>query len=425
MGVAGECEPRLGLELERRFHEPPPIEVGVARRSGRQCARVGHFRKLAATSGALYFSLVTGGTPGPAPSERPRGTVLDSPGRLGFGADLERRGSDALIDDRPPKKPRRSRFGRLLLFAGLVALSIPAVAAAAQAISRQMESVRRLEAEIAGLDARYGQAAAAFDSARARLTTVRGRIQDNTDALKRARIELAKAQAQLAFRVSAIYRQPQPSGLEVLLRSASLSEAMSRIDLLDRVQRQDGELVQRISASQERIRAARVQLIEDQKVAKRESKEANVRLREVRSVRSARRGVLVSARRQLAVLIAAEVSRQADARRLAALRAAQGRVVQRTGAAPAVSAPAAPTGSGTGSDVGAALGKIALCESGGNPAAVSPSGLYRGKYQFDPQTWQSLGGTGDPAAAPEAEQDRIAGILYSQRGAASWPVCGR
>jgi peptidoglycan hydrolase CwlO-like protein len=325
--------------------------------------------------------------------------------------------------------PRRPRLGRLLIIAVLVGLSIPVVAAAAQAISRQMESVRRLEAEIAGLDARFGQAAAAYDSARARLTAVRGRIQDNTDALARARVELAKAQAQLAFRVSAIYRQPQPSGLEVLLRSGSLSEATARIDLLERVQRRDGELVESIAASQERIRAARAQLIEDQKVARQESKEANVRLGEVRSVRAARRGVLLSARRQLTVLIAAEVSRQANARRLAALRAAQGRVVQRTRGAPAppaVSAPAAPTGSGTGTDFGAALGRIALCESGGNPAAVSPSGLYRGKYQFDPQTWQRLGGSGgDPAAAPEAEQDRVAGILYSQRGAASWPVCGR
>lgn len=289
-----------------------------------------------------------------------------------------------------------------------------------------MESVRRLEAEIAGLDARYGQAAASYDAARARLTAVRGRIQANTDALARARVELAKARTQLAFRVSAIYRQPQPSGLEVLLRSASLSEAMSRIDLLDRVQRQDGELVQSIAASQERIRAARAQLIADQQAAKQESKEARVRLGEVRSVRATRRGVLLSARRQLTVLIAAEVNRQANARRLASLRAAQGRVARRTGApaaTPAISAPAAPTGTGT--DVSAALGKIALCESGGNPAAVSPSGLYRGKYQFDPQTWQNLGGSGDPAAAPEAEQDRIAGILYSQRGAASWPVCGR
>jgi peptidoglycan hydrolase CwlO-like protein len=317
-----------------------------------------------------------------------------------------------------------SRTGRLVILACLIGLSIPAVAAAVQAISRQMESVRRLEAEIAGLDARYSQAAGAYDGARTRLTAVRGRIGANTEALERARVEFAKAQAQLAFRVSAVYRQPQPSGLEVLLRSGSLSEAMSRIDLLDRLQRQDGDLVRTIAASRERIRTARAQLLEDQKVAKRESRETEVRLSEVRSVRAARRGVLLSARRQLSVLISAEVSRQANARRLAALRAAQGRVVRRTGSG-ATPAPTAPAGGGGGTDVSAALGRIALCESGGNPTAVSPSGLYRGKYQFDPQTWQNLGGSGLPDKAPEAEQDRIAGILYSQRGAASWPVCGR
>jgi peptidoglycan hydrolase CwlO-like protein len=348
-----------------------------------------------------------------------RGIVLDSLGVLMDWAPNTNPGSDALIDDRPPKNPRRSRIGWLVVLAGLVGLGVPTVVVAAQAISRQMESVRRLEAEIAGLDARYGQAAAAYDGARARLTTVRDRIQANTEALVRARVEFGKAQAQLAFRVSAVYRQPQPSGLELLLRSASLSEAMSRIDLLDRVQRQDGELVRTISASRERMRAARVQLIEDQKVAKQESQEARVRLSEVRSVRAARRGVLLSARRQLAVLITAEAKRQTDARRLAALRAAQGRVVQRTGGGPA------PATGGGGGDISAALGRIALCESGGNPTAVSPSGLYRGKYQFDPQTWQRLGGTGDPAQAPEAEQDRIAGILYGQGGPASWPVCGR
>jgi hypothetical protein len=35
-----------------------------------------------------------------------------------------------------------------------------------------------------------------------------------------------------------------------------------------------------------------------------------------------------------------------------------------------------------------------------------------------------MGGTGDPADAPEAEQDRIAAALLAQRGTAPWPVCG-
>jgi hypothetical protein len=76
--------------------------------------------------------------------------------------------------------------------------------------------------------------------------------------------------------------------------------------------------------------------------------------------------------------------------------------------------------SGTGGD----LSGVAQCESGGDPGAVSPDGQYRGKYQFDQQTWESVGGTGDPAAAPEAEQDQRARQLQAQRGSSPWPVCG-
>jgi resuscitation-promoting factor RpfB len=68
------------------------------------------------------------------------------------------------------------------------------------------------------------------------------------------------------------------------------------------------------------------------------------------------------------------------------------------------------------------LRAIALCESSGNPAATS--GPYGGLYQFDAQTWASVGGTGDPASASPAEQTKRAEILLSQRGTSAWPVCG-
>jgi hypothetical protein len=71
------------------------------------------------------------------------------------------------------------------------------------------------------------------------------------------------------------------------------------------------------------------------------------------------------------------------------------------------------------------LEAIAACESGGDPGAIGGGGLYRGKYQFDFQTWASVGGSGDPAAAPEAEQDMRAAMLYARAGATPWPVCGR
>jgi hypothetical protein len=72
-----------------------------------------------------------------------------------------------------------------------------------------------------------------------------------------------------------------------------------------------------------------------------------------------------------------------------------------------------------------ALQAIAQCESGGDPHAIGDGGAYRGKYQFDQGTWASVGGSGDPAAAPESEQDKRAAILYARSGASSWPVCGQ
>ncbi len=72
-----------------------------------------------------------------------------------------------------------------------------------------------------------------------------------------------------------------------------------------------------------------------------------------------------------------------------------------------------------------ALVRIAQCESGGNPRAVSRNGRYRGKYQFMRSTWKAWGGrTRDPARASEEHQDRVALKLYRARGSAPWPSCG-
>jgi Transglycosylase-like domain len=88
------------------------------------------------------------------------------------------------------------------------------------------------------------------------------------------------------------------------------------------------------------------------------------------------------------------------------------RALRRTGGAPDVPVPAV-------------LRSIAACESGGDPHAVGGGGAFRGKYQFDYGTWARVGGSGDPAAAPEAEQDRRAAMLYARADSSPWPVCGR
>ena len=80
----------------------------------------------------------------------------------------------------------------------------------------------------------------------------------------------------------------------------------------------------------------------------------------------------------------------------------------------------------------AQLARLAWCESGGNPRAVSPSGKYHGLYQFDQRTWNGAasavlpGYMGvRPSAAPPHVQDALARELFRARGRSPWPVCGR
>ncbi|MCH4985987.1 LysM peptidoglycan-binding domain-containing protein [Macrococcoides goetzii] len=82
----------------------------------------------------------------------------------------------------------------------------------------------------------------------------------------------------------------------------------------------------------------------------------------------------------------------------------------------AVQQTSAPAGN---SSVDAHLRLIMQRESGGNPRAVNAAGYY-GLFQFSPQTWAAVGGTGNPAQASEAEQWKRARILYTQHGAQHW-----
>ena len=86
----------------------------------------------------------------------------------------------------------------------------------------------------------------------------------------------------------------------------------------------------------------------------------------------------------------------------------------------ATAAPATASGAATPPHLEA----IAACESGGNYSANTGNGFY-GAYQFTQETWASVGGTGNPAAASPAEQDARAAQLYAQSGSSPWPVCGQ
>jgi Transglycosylase-like domain len=63
------------------------------------------------------------------------------------------------------------------------------------------------------------------------------------------------------------------------------------------------------------------------------------------------------------------------------------------------------------------------CESTGRWHIATGNGYY-GAYQFDLQTWGSVGGRGYPHQATPLEQSYRAVLLLHRRGTAPWPVCG-
>ncbi|MEW6581939.1 MAG: transglycosylase family protein [Actinomycetota bacterium] len=298
------------------------------------------------------------------------------------------------------------------------------------AIQAKRAQVRQLEVELYALDVRAQRAAAADVAARGRVRDVVTRLRAAEADLSRARRQFGVARRRLSDRVVAIYRQHRPSTVELLMGSRSITGAVESYRMLRRVGRQDADVVRDVRALRSRLGVLRRRLVVERGEARVAAREAAVRRDQLTSAVSAQRAVVGRAQRSLSVLIAAERERAAAAR-LAALQAARARLAAR--ARQPVSTPvSAPDGPVTERSVAAvsapseALQAIAQCESGGNPRALSPGGTYRGKYQFHPDTWRSLGGQGaDPAAASEAEQDRVAALLYARAGASPWPVCGR
>jgi resuscitation-promoting factor RpfB len=71
---------------------------------------------------------------------------------------------------------------------------------------------------------------------------------------------------------------------------------------------------------------------------------------------------------------------------------------------------------------GSVWGRLAACESGGNPATNTGNGYY-GAYQFSLSTWRSVGGSGLPSDASMAEQTARAQTLQARSGWGQWPAC--
>jgi len=328
----------------------------------------------------------------------------------------------------------------------------PATPGPSNGVALARQHVREVEQQLIDVQTAASQGANDYATASSQVAVLKDSIRVNEAQLALTKVELAAAQTALAKRIVGLYTNPPPSMMQVLVSSGSISSALDSYDLMQHIADEDNALVKGFMGDHHRLQVLDATLRKDQASAIANRNEAAQRLSQLRTLAGERSVLLASATASLshaeasAAQLAALRDEQAQAAAAARAQASASQVVSATPHSSGGASTAPSSGSGSGSDVStvgsqpssagssgsgsvsgglmAILMKIAQCESGGNPHAVSPGGQYRGMFQFTFATWAAVGGQGDPAQASAGEQIQRAAILYERSGPGQWPVCG-
>ncbi len=273
----------------------------------------------------------------------------------------------------------RRNVATLLIGATLLTgLATPAMLVGVPATVRANRAqVKKLQAQLDAIGSRVEVAAERYNGARWKLGVIRTRLKKNQRVLVQAIDDLHTSQRILGDRVDALYRRPEPSLVEVLVSSGSLTAAVDGIDAIERAGSQDAQVVGRMRVFRNRTIRVRLALTNDRAAANVEVTKAAAERQRVEAIMAERRQVLQNARADLRQAIADEAARQ----RAVALAAAS---AQRSAAASGYTPFKGPLPSGAGN---AAAVRIAMSFQGvpyvwggASPSGFDCSGLLSYAY---------------------------------------------
>jgi len=270
-------------------------------------------------------------------------------------------------------------FAAVLAFGSSVATTEPA------AIEAKRAELSRVRSQLDAFNTQVEVAAEAYNGARYQLGQVTARIDENGKLANQNEKDLVSSREVLSQRLRRLYATPEPSLVQVLVSSGSITAAADQINLIDRMGQQDAKVIGRLRSQRTTLEKLRRQLMNDRAtaasaVAAREREKARIE-----GLLAQRQAVLDNASAELKNLLKAEEVRRAREAAAAAAAARQRQAEEASAAAAAASSPAiAPAGSVTPSGAPApAVPSAPAATDGANSAAAD----YALQFLGVPYVW--------------------------------------
>jgi cell wall-associated NlpC family hydrolase len=172
-----------------------------------------------------------------------------------------------MLNDRPTRTVtkssptgRRPAYVAAFLVGVLAFLLLVPASASATSLTQKRARAKEIQRQVMRLNDRTEIIIERYNAANDRLTELNGKIDRNAKLLALTRFQLSLARQRLALHVVAIYRQPEPTALDVVVSTASFDELVAGLAFLKRISAQDDSIVTSIGAYEKDFNARRASL---------------------------------------------------------------------------------------------------------------------------------------------------------------------
>ncbi len=147
-----------------------------------------------------------------------------------------------------------------LLVLVLVLTGVHPAQAEPPAITQAKSQAAALEAQLRELDGQAATLMQKYDSAITQLAQTEADAAENAALLTQAQLDQESAESALSDRLAQIYKQGRNSTLEILLSSTSWSDLTNRVGLLERIGKQDADLIEQVTTYRAQVADREVKL---------------------------------------------------------------------------------------------------------------------------------------------------------------------